>query len=124
MSVPRKTILVVDAEEPARERLAQALKREARVLRAASAEAGLALMEKEDVSLLVASLRLPGISGFDLIRIVRENYPLAEVVVLSDATDVEAAAQAVRLGAYHVLHGTPNSTHCDRRWRTPPSART
>jgi DNA-binding NtrC family response regulator len=103
MSVPRKTILVVDAEEPARERLAQALKREARVLRAASAEAGLALMEKEDVSLLVASLRLPGISGFDLIRIVRENYPLAEVVVLSDATDVEAAAQAVRLGAYHVL---------------------
>jgi DNA-binding NtrC family response regulator len=103
MAPPRKTILIVDPDESSRERLGQVLRREARVLKAASGEAGLGLMERDDVSLVLASVELPGISGFDLLQIVRENYPLAEVVMLSAASDVESAVQAVKLGAYHVL---------------------
>ena len=103
MSPPRKTILIVDPVESSRERLGQVLRRESRVLKAASGEAGLALMEREDTSLVLASVDLPGISGFDLLQIVRENYPLTEVVMVSASADVESAVQAVKLGAYHVL---------------------
>ena len=59
MSARRKTVLVIDAHDEARERLAQTLRRDYRVIRAASAEAGLALMDREDVDVLVADVQQP-----------------------------------------------------------------
>ena len=56
MAARRKTVLVIDAQDEARERLSQTLRRDYRVIRAASAEAGLALMDKEDVDVLVADV--------------------------------------------------------------------
>ena len=103
MPPPRKTLLVVDADEASRERLALVLKRDARVLRAGSAEAALGMLGRDGVELVLAERSLPGIDGFDFLRIVRENYPLAEFVMLADAPDVDLAVQAVKLGAYHVL---------------------
>jgi len=103
MPSSRKTILIVDPDETSRERLGQVLRREARILKAASGEAGLGLMAREDVSLVLAAVALPGVSGFDLLRIIRENYPLVEVVMVSAQSDVESAVQAVKLGAYDVL---------------------
>jgi DNA-binding NtrC family response regulator len=103
MAPPRKTLLLVDADEASRERLALVLKRDARVLRAGSAEAALAMLGKDGVDLVLADRALPGIDGFDFLRIVRENYPLAEFVMLADAPDVDTAVQAVKLGAYHLL---------------------
>jgi len=103
MAPPRKTLLLVDADEASRERLALVLRRDARVLRAGSAEAALAMLGKDGVDLVLADRTLPGIDGFDFLRIVRENYPLAEFVMLADAPDVDTAVQAVKLGAYHVL---------------------
>ncbi|MDP1572250.1 MAG: sigma-54 dependent transcriptional regulator [Vicinamibacterales bacterium] len=103
MPSSRKTILIVDPDEPSRERLGQVLRRDARILKAASGEAGLGLMAREDVSLVLAAIALPGVSGFDLLRIIRENYPLTEIVMVSAQSDVESAVQAVKLGAYDVL---------------------
>jgi DNA-binding NtrC family response regulator len=103
MSVRRKTVIVVDANEDTRERLATPLKRDYRVLRAASGEAALALMEREDVDLVVADAVLPGISGFELLRISRANYPLAEIILVSAGQDLAGAVQAIKLGAYHYL---------------------
>jgi DNA-binding NtrC family response regulator len=103
MSVRRKTVLVIDADDDARERLATPLRRDHRVLRAASGEAALGLMEREEVDIVVADASLPGISAFELLRIVRENYPLAESILVASASDVEGAVQAIKLGAYHYL---------------------
>jgi DNA-binding NtrC family response regulator len=103
MSVRRKTVVVVDADEDTRERLATPLKREYRVLRAASGEAALTLMERDEVDLVVADAALPGISGFELLRIVRANYPLAESILVSSGSDLDGAVQAIKLGAYHYL---------------------
>ena len=103
MAPNRKTLLLVDADESARERLANILKRDARVLRAGSAEGALGMLGRDGVDLVLSDAALPGVSGFDFLRIVRENYPLAEFVMLADAPDVDLAVQAVKLGAYHVL---------------------
>jgi DNA-binding NtrC family response regulator len=103
MSVRRKTVLVVDSEEQTRERIAATLKRDYRVIRAASGEAALTQMEREEVDLVLADASLPGISGFELLRIVRANYPLAESILLSAGSDLDGAVQAIKLGAYHYL---------------------
>jgi DNA-binding NtrC family response regulator len=103
MSLRRKTVVVVDASEDARERLTTPLKRDYRVLRAASGEAALMLMEREEVDLVVADTALPGVTGFELLRIVRANYPLAETILVSNGSDVAGAVNAIKLGAYHYL---------------------
>jgi DNA-binding NtrC family response regulator len=103
VSVRRKTVLVIDADDHARERLATPLRRENRVLRAASAESALGLMEREEVDIVVADSELPGITAFELLRIIRENYPLVETIVAGESSDVEGAVQAIKLGAYHYL---------------------
>jgi DNA-binding NtrC family response regulator len=103
MSARRKTVVVVDATEETRERLATPLKRDYRVLRAASGESALALMERDDIDLVIADTTLPGINGFELLRIVRANYPLAEAILVASGSDLAGAVQAIKLGAYHYL---------------------
>jgi DNA-binding NtrC family response regulator len=103
MAERRKTVLVVDDDEGMRDRLAAILRREYRVLRAASGEAALQMMEKEDVALMLLDVRLPGISGFEVLKIARENYPYVEVVVISATKDLDTAIEAMRLGAYHYI---------------------
>ena len=103
MAAGRKTVLVIDAHDAARERLSQTLRRDFRVIRASSAEAGLALMDKEDVDVLVADVAQPGLGGIDLLQIVRENFPLVEIIMTSAAPDVDRAVRSIKLGAYHFL---------------------
>jgi DNA-binding NtrC family response regulator len=103
MTERRKTVLIVDDDEGMRETLTAILKREYRVLRAASGEAALQMMEKEDVNVILLDVRLPGVSGFEVLKIVRENYPYAEVIVISVMKELEAAIEAMRYGAYHYI---------------------
>src|SRR5262245_3591090 len=103
MSERRKTVLVVDDDEGMRETLTAILRREFRVLRAATGEAALQMMEKEDVELMLLDVRLPGISGFEVLKIIRENYPYVEVIVISVMKELDAAIEAMRYGAYHYI---------------------
>ncbi len=106
MSARRKTVLIVDAQDDARDRFSVPLRRDYRVLRAASAEAALGVMNREDVDLVLADMELPGVSGLDMLHIVRENFPLVEVIMASAQADVDGAVNAVKLGAFHFLTKT------------------
>ena len=99
----RKTILVVDDDEGMRDTLTAVLRRDYRVLRAATGEAGLQMMEKEDVDLMMLDVRLPGISGFEVLKIAKENYPSVEVIVISVVKELDVAIEAMRHGAYHYI---------------------
>src|SRR5258706_5421970 len=103
MSPKPKTVLIVDDDERMRDTLSAILKREYRVLKVASGEAALPILNREDVDLILLDVRLPGISGFEVLRIVRENYNLIEVIMISAITDIETAVQAIKHGAYHYL---------------------
>ena len=103
MSDRRKTVLIVDDDEGMREMLTAILRRDYRVLRAAAGEAGLVMMEKEDVDLMMLDVRLPGISGFEVLKIVKENYSYVEVIVISALKELEIAVEAMRHGAYHYI---------------------
>jgi DNA-binding NtrC family response regulator len=98
-----KTVLIVDDDEGMRDTLTAILKREYRVLRVASGEAALPILNKEDVDLILLDVRLPGISGFEVLRIVKENFSLIEVIMISAIQEIETAVQAMKHGAYHYI---------------------
>jgi DNA-binding NtrC family response regulator len=99
----RKTLLVVDSDEDKRETLTAALRRDYRVLRAATGEAALQMMQKEDVDLMLLEVHLRGISGFEVLKIAKENYPVVEVIVISSTKELDTAIEAMRHGAYHYI---------------------
>ncbi len=103
MSPKPKTVLIVDDDEGMRDTLTAILKRDYRVLKVASGEAALPILNKEDVDLILLDVRLPGISGFEVLRIVKENYSLVEVLMISAINEIETAVQAMKHGAYHYV---------------------
>src|SRR5437867_3738289 len=103
MNQKSKTVLVVDDDEGMRDTLTAILKRDYRVLRVASGEAALPVLNRENVDLMLLDVRLPGISGFEVLRIVKENYGLIEVIMISAINDIETAVQAMKHGAYHYV---------------------
>jgi len=103
MNQKPKTVLIVDDDEGMRDTLTAILKREYRVLRVSSGEAALPILNREDVDLMLLDVRLPGISGFEVLRIVKENYTLIEVLMISAINEIETAVQAMKHGAYHYV---------------------
>src|SRR5512132_2889468 len=99
----RKTVLIVDDDEGMRDTLTAVLRRDFRILKAATGEAALQMMEKEDVDLMMLDVRLPGISGLEVLKIVKENYAYVEVIVISALKELDTAVEAMRHGAYHYI---------------------
>ena len=119
-----KTILIVDDDDGMRDTLAAIFKRDYRTLQADSGEAALAVLNREEVDLVLLDVRLPGISGFDVLRIVKENYALIEVIMISAINEIETAVQAMKQGAYHYIvkdfDYDTSSTSCRRSRSCPP----
>ena len=99
----RKTVLIVDDDEGMRDTLSAVLRRDFRLLKAATGEAALQIIEKEDVDLMMLDVRLPGIGGLEVLKIVKENYAYVEVVVISALKELDTAVEAMRHGAYHYI---------------------
>ena len=105
MSRPR-TVLIVDQDDGWREAVASALKADYRILRAASGESALAMLTREEVDAMLLDVDQPGISGFETLRIARENFELTEVVMTAASSEVDHAVEAVKLGAFHFVPKT------------------
>jgi DNA-binding NtrC family response regulator len=106
MSGLSKTVLICDDDQGMRDTIAAILQREYRVLSVPSGESALAVLKQEDVDVLLLDVRLPGINGLDVLRIVRENYGFVECIVISAISEVETAVQAMKYGAYHYVTKT------------------
>ena len=100
---PQKTILICDDDQGMRDTISAILKRDYNVLTVSSGEAALGLLKHEDVDLILLDVRLPGISVFDVLRLVKENYNLVECIMISAINEVETAVQAMKHGAYHYI---------------------
>jgi DNA-binding NtrC family response regulator len=103
MAAKPKTLLIVDDDEGMRDTLTAILRREYQVLTAPSGERGLELLAKSHVDLMLLDVRLPGLNGLDVLKIVKEQYSAAEVIVISAVSEVETAVQAIKQGAYHFI---------------------
>jgi DNA-binding NtrC family response regulator len=95
------TVLVVDDEPSNLSSLRKIFEREQmRVLTAEDAKSALDLVRRHRVQVALIDLMMPGTSGAELLRALREVTPDTEVVLMTAYGTVETAVQAMRDGAY------------------------
>ncbi len=104
-------ILVVDDELPVCKSIVSALAGEEYAVDSAlSGEEALELQEKKHYDAIIADLMMPGISGLELLKKVRENRPDTMMIMITGYPSIRTAVEAIRIGAFDYLPKpfTPN----------------
>src|SRR5262245_31793018 len=102
-------ILIVDDERSIRELLEIVLKKEGyQTTSAPSAESGLGLVKSTDFDLVISDIKMPDMSGIDLLRQLRGNSFNGQFILLTAFATAETAIQALKMGAYDYILKTEN----------------
>jgi two-component system, NtrC family, response regulator PilR len=97
-------VLVVDDERSMREFLEILLKREGYQVK--SAQNGLKAMEvfeREPFDVVLTDLKMPGMTGIELLERVKARAPQTEVIVFTAYQTIETAIDAMQKGAFHYV---------------------
>jgi response regulator RpfG family c-di-GMP phosphodiesterase len=93
-------VLIVDDDPALRKILSVMLTQSAFVCRsAASGEEALCLLEKHPFEVVISDLRMPGISGMDLLVEVRQRYPHLAFLMVTGEDETRVGVRAMQLGA-------------------------
>ena len=92
-------ILVIDDEIGPRESLRMLLKPKYQVHTADCVEAGLKLLKEKQPDTIVMDIRMPGMTGIEGLRRIREIDPHLSVIMLTGFGALDTAKEALRLGA-------------------------
>ncbi len=96
-----ETVLVVDDQQPNRVTLERILSREGwEVAHAEDGRGGLERLREGGIGVIVTDLKMPGMSGLELLRASRALAPEVEVVVMTAYGTIETAVEAMKEGAY------------------------
>lgn len=99
-----KRILIVDDEAAIRISLAEALENDGySVETAETGEEALARLHGDPYDLAVTDLKLPGVSGLDLLKALRNSGQDTPVIMMTAYGDVDTAVDAIRSGAYDFI---------------------
>ena len=97
-------VLIVDDEKNIREGLGKALELENyRVLLAADGKEALGVLNAEEIDLIITDLKMPEMSGEELLKKVSSAYPTVPVIILTGHGTIESAVNAMRDGAYDFI---------------------
>lgn len=97
-------ILVVDDEDSIREFLDIMLRREQyEVTQAEDGEKAIELLKKKTFDMVISDLQMPNVTGLELLKYVRENYPDTLFMMITAFGTTEIAVEAMKLGAYDYL---------------------
>jgi signal transduction histidine kinase len=102
MSLPaaeQPKILIIDDELGPRESLRMLLKPNYQVHMAENVEKGLQLLEEKHPDAVISDIRMPGTSGIEGLRKIRQIDPHVAVIMLTGFGALETAQEALRLGA-------------------------
>lgn len=97
-------ILIVEDQQSMREFLEIMLSNEGYTVRtAATGEEGFEIFRKEQQDLVLTDVRMPGMSGLDLIREIRSVDPSAFIIAITAYACADDAIRALREGAYDYI---------------------
>ena len=97
-------ILIIDDEEAMRDSCRQALSVEGnRIEVAEDGVRGLAMLERESFDLVILDLKMPGLSGMEVLKKIKEQDTEIVVVVITGYATIEFAVEAMRIGAYDFI---------------------
>jgi two-component system nitrogen regulation response regulator NtrX len=97
-------ILIIDDEPSVREVLNDILSDEGyEILEAPDGVEGLRMMKTEPVDLVFLDIWLPKMGGIDVLKVIREEYPVVSVLIISGHANVDLAVKAIKMGAFDFL---------------------
>lgn len=97
-------LLIVEDEETLRESLKRVFQREGYQVEAVgNAETALELFEEEPFDLIVTDIILPGNTGIELLKRVKEVQPEQIVIIITAYASLETAVETLRAGAYDYI---------------------
>ena len=92
-------VLVIDDEIGPRESLRMLLKPNYQVYTADNVESGLQILREKNPDVVISDIRMPGTSGIDGLRKIRDLDPHVAVIMLTGFGALDTAKEALRLGA-------------------------
>ena len=105
----RARILIVDDERSIRELLEIVLKKDGfNVTSVRSAVEALTLLKSSDFDLIISDIKMPDMSGIDLLRQLRETTFGGQFILLTAFASAETAIQALKMGAFDYILKTEN----------------
>jgi len=98
------TILIVDDESLMRDFLNETLTRKGfTVTTAYNGESAIEELKKLEFDLVISDIRMPDISGIDILKMVKENTPDTEVIMMTAYGTIENAVEAMKYGAFDYI---------------------
>lgn len=104
-------VLIIDDEEKLRTLLSKIISLEGfEVYQAADAKSGLKKLETNDIDVVICDVKLPGSSGVDLSKTIKEKYPATETILLTAYGNIPDSVQAIKNGAFdYITKGDDNN---------------
>lgn len=97
-------ILVIDDEELVRNFIAETLRRDNyEVATAENGKKGIQLFKETPYDLVFTDMKMPDLTGIDVLKKIKELSPATTVVVITAYGSIENAVEAMRLGAFNYL---------------------
>jgi DNA-binding NtrC family response regulator len=102
--VPKQRVLIVDDDEAIRTSTAESLARHDREVRTAeSATTALAGLDRWRPDVVLSDVRMPGLDGLELLQLLSERVPEADVIMMTAFDDMPTIVSAMRGGAVEFL---------------------
>lgn len=100
----KSRILVVDDEESIREFLDIMLRKEGyEVTLAEDGARAIDLLKKKSFDLVISDLQMPQVTGMELLKHVRDNFPELLFMMITAFGTTETAVEAMKMGAYDYI---------------------
>src|SRR5688572_5149939 len=111
-TLPVARVLVVDDERSMRELLSIVLRRDGYdVLLASDGKVAVETLKRERVDVLITDIRMPEMSGVDVLREAKRIDPQIISIIMTAFTSTDTAVDALRLGAADYVHKSPNAVN-------------
>lgn len=100
----KATVLVVEDESDMRENIKDGLSGKYNILTAENGSSALEQANKnKNIDIALLDIRLPDISGIDLILKIKEKVPGVDIIMVTALNDVDTAVKALKNGAYDYI---------------------
>jgi DNA-binding NtrC family response regulator len=97
-------VLLVDDEEEYTEALAQRLEaRNLSVITASNGDEAIARLREENIDVVILDMVMPGRSGVEVLKEIKQIQPLVEVILLTGHATVQSAIDSMTRGAFYYL---------------------
>lgn len=106
-----RKVLIIDDEEKLRTLLARIISLEGfEVLQAADCKSALKKLEQTEVDVILCDVKLPDGNGVDLVKKIKETFPIPEIILLTAYGNIPDGVQAIKNGAFdYITKGDDNN---------------